>query len=82
MTPSEKIFALLPEVILLMMLGLLTFILMPFLCLWADPGMGNPRDVISLVLGLVTDFGISLGESPFEVSLLLVLLIIYEDAYN
>jgi len=80
--PREKIFALLPEFILLMMLGLLTLILMPFLYLYADAGMGIPGESISLALALVLDFGISLGESFLEFSLLLVLLIIYEDAYN
>ena len=80
--PREKIFALLPEFILLMMLGLLTFILMPFLCLYEDAGMGIPGENISLALALVLDFRISLGESFLEFSLLLVLLIIYEDAYN
>ena len=80
--PREKIFALLPEFILFMMLGLLTLILMPFLCLYADAGMGIPGESISLALALVLDFGISLGESFLEFSLLLVLLIIYEDAYN
>jgi hypothetical protein len=80
--PREKIFALLPEFILLMMFGLLTLILMPFLCLYEDAGMGIPGESISLALALVLDFGISLGESFLEFSLLLVLLIIYEDAYN
>ena len=76
--PREKIFALLPELIFWMMLGLLTLILMAFLYLCADAGMGIPGDMISLVLALVLDLGISFGESPFEFSLLLVLLILYE----
>ena len=44
--------------------------------------MGIPGDIISLALALVFDFGISFGESFLEFSLLLDLLIIYEDAYN
>lgn len=57
--PSEKMFALLPEVILLMMPGLLTFILIPFLCLWADAGMGMPNELRSLAVALVLDLGSS-----------------------